>query len=76
MFEIEEMSLAGMTPMQIIVASTSNAAHVIRMADSLGTLAAGEIADVLVVNGDPLRDVAALRDVRCVVHGGTVIRGA
>jgi hypothetical protein len=75
MFEIAETSRAGVTPVQIIVASTSNPAHVIRMADSLGTLAAGKIADVLVVNGDPLQDLSALRDVRCVVHGGTVIRG-
>jgi imidazolonepropionase-like amidohydrolase len=75
MFEIEEMTLAGMTPMQIIVASTSNAAHVIRMSDSLGTLAAGKLADVLIVNGDPLTDLKALAAIRCVVHGGTVITG-
>jgi imidazolonepropionase-like amidohydrolase len=75
MFEIEEMSAAGMTPMQIIVAGTSNAAHVIRMTDSLGTLEAGKLADVLVVNGDPLSSLKALTDVRYVVHGGTVIRG-
>ena len=74
MYEIETMATAGMTPMQIVVASTRNAAHVAGLDDELGTLAAGKAADVLVVRGDPLTDLQALRQVRLVVHGGVVIR--
>jgi imidazolonepropionase-like amidohydrolase len=74
MTEIELMQEAGMTPMQIIVAGTQNAAHVCNLEHELGTLEAGKIADVLIVNGDPLQDTRALTDVRLVIHNGVVIR--
>jgi imidazolonepropionase-like amidohydrolase len=74
MYEIQMMSQAGMTPMQIIEASTKNAAHVINMEKDLGTLEPGKIADVLVVDGDPLNDLLALTDVKLVIHDGVVIR--
>jgi imidazolonepropionase-like amidohydrolase len=72
--EILWMAEAGMTPMQIIVAATRNAAHVCGLDAELGTLEAGKTADVLVVNGDPLRDLNALLNVRLVIHRGVVIR--
>ncbi len=72
--EIEWMQEAKMTPMQIIVAGTRNAARVCNLKDELGTLEAGKIADVLVVDGDPLDDVHALTNVRMVLHNGVVIR--
>jgi imidazolonepropionase-like amidohydrolase len=72
--EIELMQKAGMTPMHIIVAGTKNGAHVCNLDHELGTLEAGKIADVLVVDGDPLEDIHALTDVRLVIHNGVVIR--
>jgi imidazolonepropionase-like amidohydrolase len=75
MWEITRMAGAGMTPMQVIVAGTRNAAAVCGLGDRLGTLEAGKLGDVLVVSGDPLRDVGALTAVRLVLHGGVVIRG-
>jgi imidazolonepropionase-like amidohydrolase len=72
--EIELMHQAGMTPMQIIVAATKNAAHVSNRDRDLGTLEVGKIADVLIVNGDPLQDLHALLDVRLVVKDGVIIR--
>ena len=74
MHEITRMSQAGMSPGQIIVASTKNAARVCGLEDELGTLEVGKTADVLVVSGNPLEDLAALTDVRLVIHGGSVIR--
>lgn len=74
MHEIERMAEAGLTPMQIIVAATKNAAHVSGLEQVLGTLEVGKIADVLVVGGDPLVDLQALQVVRMVIHGGQVIR--
>jgi imidazolonepropionase-like amidohydrolase len=74
MREIEAMRDAGMRPMQIIVAATRDAAYVCRRADVLGTLEAGKTADVLVVNGDPLRTLDALQDVQLVIHDGVIIR--
>jgi imidazolonepropionase-like amidohydrolase len=74
MREIELMQDAGMTPMQIIVAATKNAAHVCNLDRTLGTLEKGKAADVLVVNGNPLADLHALTNVRHVLHSGTLIR--
>ena len=74
MHEIQRMSEAGMTPMQIIVAATRNAAHICDLENKLGTLEVGKLADVLVVDGDPLQDLQALKDVHLVIHGGVIIR--
>jgi len=54
--------------------SIQNAAYVCDLDHELGTLEAGKIADVLVVNGDPLEDFYALTDIRMVIHNGVVIR--
>lgn len=72
--EISWMSEAGMTPLQIIVAATKNAAHVSNVEKDLGTLEAGKIADVLIVTGDPLQDLQVLSNVIYVIHNGEVIR--
>lgn len=74
MYEIEMMTAAGMTPMQIIVASTLNAAHVSGVEDQLGTLEVGKIADILVVQGDPLQDLGNLENIQLVIHEGVIIR--
>ena len=74
MHEITRMSEAGMSHMQVIVASTKNAARVCGLGGELGTLEVGKAADVLVVSGDPLEDLGVLTDVRLVIHAGAVIR--
>ncbi len=74
MHEIERMADAGLTPMQIIVAATKNAAEVCRLGKDLGTLETGKIADVLVVSGDPLQELHTLTDVQLVIHDGVIIR--
>jgi imidazolonepropionase-like amidohydrolase len=74
--EMEWMLEAGMTPMEVIVAGTKNAAHVCNRQTDLGTLEVGKIADLLVVNGDPLRDIHAIANVRLVIHNGVIILGA
>ena len=74
MHEITRMHEAGMSPGEIIIASTKHAAEVCDLGDELGTLEPGKAADVLVVNGDPLTDLNALTDVHMVIHDGAVIR--
>jgi len=74
---IDEMTLmqeAGMTRMQILVSATRTAAHVCRLEHELGTLEPGKLADVLIVDGDPLEDLQVLSQVRLVIHGGVIIR--
>jgi imidazolonepropionase-like amidohydrolase len=76
MHEITRMAEAGMSPIRIITAATRDAAHVCGLDAVLGTIEAGKIADVLVVNGNPLVDLGALIEVRMVIHDGEVIRPA
>lgn len=72
--EIGLMSRAGMSPMEIIVAATRNAAHVCGLDHEIGTLEEGKIADVLIVTGNPLDDLGALTNTHTVIHNGVVIR--
>jgi imidazolonepropionase-like amidohydrolase len=72
--EMEMMAQAGMTPMQIIVAATLQAARVCHREKDLGTVEAGKIADLLVVKGDPLADLQALTRACLVLRDGVVIR--
>jgi imidazolonepropionase-like amidohydrolase len=75
--EMELMARAGMSPMEVIVASTRNAARAMGRGQELGVVEAGRRADLLVVSEDPLADVTNLAAVETVVKGGTVVyRGA
>ncbi len=60
----------GMTPMQAIMASTRNGAEVAGMLDQLGTIEVGKLADVIVVAGDPLISMEAMRRVAVVIKEG------
>jgi imidazolonepropionase-like amidohydrolase len=51
----------GFTPMEAICAATRDAAHLMAMERELGTLEPGKLADLLVVDGDPLRDITVLQ---------------
>lgn len=72
--ELAWMAASGMTPKEIILAGTRNAARVCGRERDLGTLEPGKVADVLVVEGDPLADIGALANVRLVLRSGTVVR--
>ena len=68
--EMEAMQRAGLTPMEVIVASTKNGARAMGRERDFGTVEPGKLADLLIVDADPTRDVANLRHVRWVVRGG------
>lgn len=74
MREMELMHDAGMSPSEIIVAGTLEAARFLRIQDRLGSLEPGKIADLILVGGDPLRNLSAMRDVRRVMVGGVWVR--
>ncbi|MBT8294313.1 MAG: amidohydrolase family protein [Eudoraea sp.] len=74
MKEIQLMHQAGMSPSDIIVSATKNAADVCGLGSELGTLEQGKIADILVIDGDPLKDFASLNNVRLVIKSGVIIR--
>jgi imidazolonepropionase-like amidohydrolase len=70
--EMEDMVLAGMTPMQVIVASTRNGAEFLRIADA-GTLAAGKSADLLVLDANPLDDIKNTRKISAIYLRGEAV---
>jgi imidazolonepropionase-like amidohydrolase len=65
---------AGMTEMEVIVAATINAADLIDMSDSIGTIETGKLADLIAVDGSPLDDIEELLDVIFVMKGGKVYK--
>jgi imidazolonepropionase-like amidohydrolase len=62
----------GMTPLQGIQTGTINAAALMGWSDKVGELTPGHWADVIAVEGDPLKDVKVLQDVKFVMKGGVV----
>ena len=71
--ELERMVEGGLTPMQAIVATTKTASECVHMQADIGTLEQGKLADLLIVDGDPLADIAVLRDparLALIMQGG------
>jgi imidazolonepropionase-like amidohydrolase len=64
----------GQAPMDAIVSATSRAAEALGLANEIGSIAPGYDADIIAVNGDPSRNIDALRDVLFVMHGGHVVQ--
>jgi imidazolonepropionase-like amidohydrolase len=68
--ELELYVEAGLTPLQAIQAATSVAARALNLGDEIGTISAGKRADIVVIDGDPLVNIAAIRRTRFVVTNG------
>lgn len=76
--ELERMVAFGMTPMEAIMASTSHAARLIGVEDRIGSLTRGMVADLVVIDGDPLDHIDHLRDrsrILGVMQGGRFVAG-
>lgn len=65
--EFEAMVRAGLTPMEAVKAGTINGAYVMRKDKLLGSLEAGKLADVVLLDGDPLADISVLADAKHVI---------
>jgi imidazolonepropionase-like amidohydrolase len=72
--EMELMAAWGMRPADVLIAATSGNARIFGLADR-GAIRPGLLADLVAVEGDPTTDIHAVRAVRLVVKGGTVVRG-
>jgi imidazolonepropionase-like amidohydrolase len=73
--EMKLLSEAGLTPMEVIEASTRTAAFVCGQGERLGTLEPGKLADIIVVDGNPLTDLGAMDAVLSVIKGGELPAG-
>lgn len=72
--EMELMVEYGMRPARVLLAATAVNARVFHLDGWLGTIRPGLLADLVAVDGDPTREIAALRRVRLVMKGGTLFR--
>lgn len=70
--EMELLLAAGLTPMDVIETSTRHSAYVCGHGGELGTLEPGRLADVIVVDGDPLEDLQAMSRVVLVIKNGEI----
>ena len=66
----------GLTPMQAIQTATANAADLLGWNDKVGVIAPGAFADIIAVDGDPLKDVTEFERVKFVMKGGVVYKAA
>jgi len=72
--EFGVMVKLGLTPLQAIQAATVNAADLLGWSDKVGTIEVGKWADIIAVDGDPLKDVTTLEHVKLVMKGGEVVK--
>jgi imidazolonepropionase-like amidohydrolase len=73
--ELELMAKGGMTPAQVLAATTSSAAELLGVAAELGTLEPGKRADVVVVDGDPFELATLPERIAAVVQDGRLVSG-
>jgi imidazolonepropionase-like amidohydrolase len=72
--EFETMVKLGLTPLQSIQAGTLNAADLLGWSGKVGILEPGAWADIVAVDGDPLKDITTLQRVKFVMKGGEVVK--
>ena len=72
--ELEAMVAYGMTPVAAVKSATSTAARVLRMENQIGQVKAGLFADLVAFDGDPTKDISAVRRVKFVMKNGTVYK--
>ena len=70
--EMQKLVDAGLDPMTVILSATRTNAELIGRLDDLGTLEVGKLADILIVDGNPLKKMSDMANVKVVIQGGKV----
>jgi imidazolonepropionase-like amidohydrolase len=73
MDEVRALKLAGVSNTDILKMATINAAEAIGVEDRIGAIEEGKLADLVLINGNPLQDIETLRDVEMVVKEGRIV---
>lgn len=68
--DLAQLVATGLSPAEALRTATLNPARFLGATDSLGTVASGKLADLVLLDGDPLADIANTRRIRAVVHDG------
>ena len=71
--ELEELVASGLTPGEAFAAATSTAARILGVEQDIGTIAPGRIADLVILDADPLADIRNTRKIWRVIQGGRVV---
>lgn len=71
--EMELLVAAGIAPLDVIRIATFNAARFLGKEDQLGTIEEGKLADMVLLNADPLQDINNAKDIHMVIKNGSVV---
>lgn len=71
--EMEYLAEAGLSPEKIIQIATKNSADSLGLLDQIGTVEAGKVADLILVDGDPLHDITTMQNIQIVIKSGKVV---
>jgi hypothetical protein len=74
--ELELLVKAGLTPMEVIQAATIVPARVMKLDKELGTIEAGKLADLIIVDGNPIKNISDVQKVKTVIKGGRMYEAA
>jgi imidazolonepropionase-like amidohydrolase len=74
--ELARLVEADLTPLEALQTATINPARVLNMADSLGTVEPGKLADLVLLDANPLDDIRNTQKIRAVVANGRLYRRA
>jgi imidazolonepropionase-like amidohydrolase len=73
LLEIEHLVRAGMGEMEALIAATRTSADLCGVAEQLGTVEVGKLADLIAVSGDPLENISNIRELELVLKGGRLV---
>jgi imidazolonepropionase-like amidohydrolase len=71
--EMRQMTYFDMTPYEILMSATANAAKAVGLGDLVGTLEVGKQADIIIVQGNPLDNIEDIEDIMTVIKAGEVV---
>jgi imidazolonepropionase-like amidohydrolase len=74
LFDLKKLQDEGMENIEIIRCCTTNAAELMGWSDRVGEIAVGKFADIVAMNGDPIKDAGLLQHVQFVMKGGMTLR--